>query len=120
MKTTVYLADLRHNFGGVLSTDCMPLGIGFMKAVMDHELPADEVESRLFAYPDALLKAMEEAPPDVLMVSNYVWNEALSHAFVRRAKRANPKVLTVMGGPNIAVEPERQVAYFEGHPELDV
>ncbi|MEZ5977453.1 MAG: NAD-dependent epimerase/dehydratase family protein [Planctomycetota bacterium] len=120
MKTKVYLADLRHNFGGVLSTDRMPLGLGFMKAVMDRELPASEVESRLFAYPNDLLEAMRESPPDVLMVSNYVWNEELSHFFVRLAKKLNPACLTVMGGPNISMEPERQIAYFRGRPQLDL
>jgi len=120
MSTKVYLADLRHNFGGVLSTDCMPLGIGFMKAVMDRETSAQEVESRLFAYPNDLLQAMREAPPDVLMVSNYVWNEELSHFFVRLAKKLRPDCLTIMGGPNISIEPERQIAYLRSRPLLDL
>jgi len=41
MACSVYLADLRHNYGGVLSTDCMPLGVGYMKAVMDRDLSED-------------------------------------------------------------------------------
>jgi radical SAM superfamily enzyme YgiQ (UPF0313 family) len=119
-KTRVYLADLRHNFGGVLSTDCMPLSVGYMKAVMDRDLDASEVETRIFAYPDKLLAAIEQAPPDVLMVSNYVWNEALSLFFCRRLKARNAAALTVVGGPNIWVEPERQVQYLSIHPEVDV
>ena len=35
----IYLADLRHNYSGVLANDCMPLGVGYMKAVMDRDLP---------------------------------------------------------------------------------
>src|SRR5205814_4755731 len=112
-------ADLRHNFGGVLSTDCMPLSVGYMKAVMDRDI-AGEVESRIFAYPDDLLHAIDQQPPDVIMVSNYVWNEALSLFFCRRAKQKNPNCLTVMGGPNISVEPERQLRYVELHPEIDI
>ena len=116
----VYLADLRHNFGGVHSTDCMPLGIGYMKAVMNRDLAPDEVHSEVFAYPLELLEAIESRPPDVLMVSNYVWNEALSRLCLRRAKRLNPRVLNVMGGPNIPVEPERQIGFVEQRPEIDL
>lgn len=114
----VYLADLRHNYKGVMSVDSMPLNIGFMKAVMDRELP--EVQSRLFAYPDRLWHAMCEAPPDVLMLSNYCWNEALSLRLARAMKQLRPATLVVMGGPNIFIEDERKLAFFAAHPEIDV
>ncbi|MBW6396970.1 cobalamin-dependent protein [Roseomonas sp. HJA6] len=118
MATRVYLGDLRYNTGGVLANDCMPLGVAYMKAVMDRD-NADTV-SRLFVYPDRLMQALRDDPPDVLMLSNYVWNEALSRAFFRLAKQANPNVLTVMGGPNIPIEPDRQIAYVDQYPEIDV
>jgi radical SAM superfamily enzyme YgiQ (UPF0313 family) len=118
MKPNVYIADLRYNYSGVLANDCMPLGVAYIKAVMDRDLP--EVQSRLFAYPDRLHAAMEEAPPDILMVSNYLWNEELSFGFARLAKRLRPETLVVMGGPNIPIEDERQIAYFAEHPEIDV
>ncbi len=118
MSARVYLADLRHNFTGVMSNDCMPLGVGFMKAVMDRDLP--EVESRIFAYPDRLWDAMRHEPPDVLMLSNYMWNEWLSFHFAALMKRVRPETLVVMGGPNIPIEEERQDAYFREHPEIDV
>lgn len=118
MEATVYLADLRHNFSGVLANDCMPLGVAYMKAVIDRDLPA--VHSRLFAYPDRLLAALASQPPDVLMLSNYMWNEWLSFHFAELAKRRWPQTLVVMGGPNICLEPERQLAYMEAHPEVDL
>jgi len=118
MDATVYLADLRHNFTGVLANDCMPLGVAYLKAVMDQELPA--VRSQLFAYPDRLLTALECKPPDVLMLSNYMWNEWLGFHFAAVAKRRRPETLVVMGGPNIPLEPERQLAYMNAHPEIDL
>src|SRR5580704_601166 len=99
MKPTIYLADLRYNYSGVLANDCMPLGVAYMKAVMDRDLP--EVESRVFAYPDRLWQALKENPPAILMLSNYLWNEALSFHFAKIAKRIKPDMLVVMGGPNI-------------------
>lgn len=118
MAMRVYLGDLRYNTGGVLANDCMPLGVAYMKAVMDRD--NEDVDSRLFVYPDRLMQALRDEPPDVLMLSNYVWNEALSRAFFRLAKQANPNVLTVMGGPNIPLEPERQIDYVAQYPEIDV
>jgi radical SAM superfamily enzyme YgiQ (UPF0313 family) len=119
-KTVIYLADLRHNFGGVLSTDCMPLGVGYMKAVMDQELADEDLDVQVFAYPDELLAAMAERPPHALMVSNYVWNEELSLFALRRARALRPDALTVLGGPNIPVEDERQEAYVAAHAEVDI
>ncbi len=118
MKPRVYLGDLRYNYAGILANDCMPLGIAYMKAVLDRDNP--DITSRLFVYPDSLLDAMKAEPPDVLMLSNYVWNESLSHEFFRIARRLNPDVMTVMGGPNIPLEPDRQAAYLDSHPEIDV
>jgi radical SAM superfamily enzyme YgiQ (UPF0313 family) len=120
MMRRVYMADLRHDYGGVLSTDCMPLSVGYMKAVMDRDLPPEEVQASIFAYPSDLLEAMIAHPPDVLMVSNYVWNEALSLFFLRRAKALSRATLTVMGGPNIPVEPHRQIEFVSSRPEIDL
>jgi radical SAM superfamily enzyme YgiQ (UPF0313 family) len=120
MTTRVYLGDLRYNYSGVLANDCMPLGVAYMKAVMDHEDKGREIESRIFVYAESLLEAIKRDPPDVLMLSNYVWNEALSHYCLRAAKAANPDVLTVMGGPNISLEPHRQLAYLDKYPFVDV
>ena len=83
----VYLGDLRYDYSGILANDCMPLGIAYMKAVMDREDLDREIDSRLFVYPDRLADAIRREPPDVLMLSNYVWNEALSLYFVRLAKQ---------------------------------
>ncbi len=120
MATNVYLGDLRYNYSGVLANDCMPLGVAYMKAVMDKEDTGREINSRLFVYAENLLDAIRREPPDVLMLSNYVWNEALSHYFFRVAKAVNPNILTVLGGPNISLEPQRQLAYLDKYPHLDV
>ena len=120
MTVRVYLGDLRYNYSGVLANDCMPLGVAYMKAVMDQEDKGREIDSRLFVYAEKLVDAIRREPPDVLMLSNYVWNEALSHYVFRVAKAANPNVLNVMGGPNISVEPDRQLKYIDKYPFVDV
>lgn len=96
----------------------MPLGVAFMKAVMDAELP--EVDSQIFAYPKNLKKAIDTAPPDVLMLTNYVWNERLTMEFAAYAKEKNPHCLTVVGGPNIPIEVERKIDFVRARPQIDV
>ncbi|MBI2800513.1 MAG: radical SAM protein [Gammaproteobacteria bacterium] len=100
--------------------DAMPLGVGYIKAVMDEKFAARDVQVRIFAYPDVLLQAIEARPPHVLMVGNYMWNESLGHFFLRRVKKYNPDVLAIMGGPNISKEPVRQLEYVATHPEIDL
>ncbi|MBI2800512.1 MAG: cobalamin B12-binding domain-containing protein [Gammaproteobacteria bacterium] len=102
----------------VLASDAMPLNVGYMKAVMDRDLGAD-CDARVFAYPDRLLSAMRQQAPDVLMLSNYTWNEQISRYFARMAKAMKPDTLVVMGGPNIHDEPERQRTFLAERPELD-
>ena len=118
MSIVVYLADLRHNYMHVLASDAMPLNVGYMKAVMDRDLGPDS-EVRVFAYPDRLLSAMQRRAPDVLMLSNYTWNEQISLYFARLAKAMKPDTLVVMGGPNIYDEPDRQKMFLAERPELD-
>ena len=120
MTTNVFLGDLRYNYSGVLANDCMPLGVAYMKAVMDRDDVERQINSRLFVYAERLIEAIKADPPDVLMLSNYVWNEALSHYCFRVAKAVNPNVLNVMGGPNISLEPHRQLAYLDKYPFIDV
>lgn len=117
-RLSVFLADVRYYHQGVLSTDSMPLNVANLKAVMDRDLP--EVDARVFAYPDVLLEAIREQVPDVIMLSNYIWNEALSLHFARLVKSLNPNALTVMGGPNFFIEDHRKVEYMEAHPYLDI
>ena len=120
MTVRVYLGDLRYNYSGVLANDCMPLGVAYMKAVMDRDDLDHEIDSRLFVYAERLIEAIKADPPDVLMLSNYVWNESLSHYCFRVAKAVNPRTLTVLGGPNISLEPNRQLAYLNKYPFVDV
>lgn len=117
-KPKIYIADLRHTSGGLVSNSVMPLGIGYMKAVMDRDLP--EVESQVFAYPEQLLEAMKSTAPDVLMLSNYVWNERLSRYFSKLARGMKHDTLIVAGGPNIPMEADRQNEVVDSWKEIDI
>ena len=114
----VFLADVRHNYLDTLGTDGMPLGIAYMKAVMDRDVP--EVASSLFVYPEALLEAIRSTPPDVLMLTNYMWNEALTLHFAKIMRQIRPDTLIVVGGPNVYLEDQRQIDFVRDRPAIDV
>lgn len=118
-KTKVLLADLRHIKDGVLFADTMPLGIGYMKAVMDRDL-GEVVDSEIFAYPHDFKEALINTSPDVVMLTNYMWNESLSLWYMAFAKKINPNILTVMGGPNIPIEEDRQKEFIAKNTQIDI
>ena len=118
-KIKVLLADLRHIRDGVLFADTIPLGIGYMKAVIDRDLK-QEVDCEIFAYPDDFREAIINSMPDVVMLTNYMWNESLSLWYLNFAKKINPNILTVMGGPNIFIEENRQKEFLKKNPQIDI
>lgn len=117
-RLNIYLADLRYNYLGYVSSDAMPLGIGYMKAVLKSKFP--DFNIKLFAYPNKLEDAIQAEAPDVLMLTNYTWNEALSLHFAKHIRRINPNCLIVVGGPNIPVETERKIDFLKQNPYIDI
>ncbi|HYC79134.1 MAG TPA: radical SAM protein [Planctomycetota bacterium] len=108
----IYLADLGHN-RLTLSSDVYPLGIANLATYLDGFLRTREpLRIEIFREPQDLKAAVDAAPPDLLGVSNYAWNENLSLRAARYAKRRNPRTLTVMGGPNWPLTAPDQVAFL--------
>lgn len=67
--------------------------------------------------------ALEEGgprEPAILLLSNYVWNQAVNMDYARAFKRRQPDSLVIVGGPHVPRDPEPCRAYFERHPEVDV
>jgi radical SAM superfamily enzyme YgiQ (UPF0313 family) len=114
----VYLCDLRHKTI-TLTPDAMPLGIGFLAAYASKVMGSD-LQVKLFAYPEHLIEALKHTRPDVLGMSNYCWNYALHCRMLRYAKGLYPDILTVMGGPNISLDPEGEEHRIRQTPCLDV
>jgi len=117
-KLTIYLADLRHNYLGFVSSDAMPLGIGYLKATLDSHFP--DLNIKLFAYPNKLEQAINAQVPDILMLTNYTWNESLSMHFAKHTRKKNPECLIIVGGPNIPIEHDRKITFMKKHPYLDL
>jgi radical SAM superfamily enzyme YgiQ (UPF0313 family) len=117
-RYSVFLADLRHDYQGYLTSDAMPLGIGYLKSILDVHLPG--VTSKMFVYPSELVKELDRKVPDVFLATNYVWNESLNQHFAKVIKQRNPHCLVIVGGPNIPIEDFRKVEYLRSRPFIDL
>ncbi len=114
----IYLADLTHDGTGRLAVDMMPYNIGIIAAYSKKSL-GDRVQFKLFKYVPALMKALREAPPDILACSNYVWNSHLSHYACEEAKKLRPQTLTVFGGTNYPFDAKGQLEFLRDRPAVD-
>ena len=74
-KKLIYLADLYHTSGSPSTPT--PTNIGYVAAncIKNHK---EKVEIKLFKDPHKLLDAIDERAPDILGLSNYMWNEKLN------------------------------------------
>jgi putative methyltransferase len=62
---------------------------------------------------------LRDSPPDVLGLSHYSWNARLDVLFIEMAKRLNPNVITVMGGPHIRIDPHGIQTFLSAHTDPD-
>ncbi len=115
---SIYLADLTHEGTGRLAVDMMPYNIGLIAAYAKKSL-GESVQIRLFKYVRPLLEALRERPPDILGLSNYVWNFHLSEFACEVAKSIRPDTLTVFGGTNYPFDSNIQHPFMKGLPFTD-
>ena len=113
----IYLADLTYDTVAI-STESMPLNVGYVASYCISQFGSN-VEIKIFKYVDKLDKAIKESPPDILALSNYVWNQNLGTEFFRMMKKINHNTITVWGGPNFPLDIPSQEKFMKEHFELD-
>ena len=113
----IYLGDLTYTTLS-LATDAFPLNVGFVAAYAS-KVFGPQVDIQIFKYVDDLEQAIQEAPPDILGMSNYPWNFSLGMEFFRMAKALSPQTICVMGGPNIPLEDEGRVDFIKRNELID-
>jgi radical SAM superfamily enzyme YgiQ (UPF0313 family) len=116
----VYLADLGHN-QVTISSDVYPLGVAnLMTYAQAYAGLREPLDITLFREPQDLKAALDSEPADVLGLSSYAWNHNLAIHFARYARAREPKVLTLMGGPNFPLTTEEQQTFLRSLPEIDI
>lgn len=117
-STKIALGYLRHITAGK-HTFFMPIGISYIASYVLSRMEAGSVEIRLYDNPDGIIKDIADWGPQIVGLSNYCWNSELSLAVLRYAKRMDPAVVCIAGGPNFPVESAECHAYLSKRPEID-
>lgn len=117
-RIKIALGDLQHQTAGRNSV-LMPLGISYIASYALAQLGKDALEFRFYDKPAAILADIHTWQPDVIGLTNYCWNSELSGLVFRKAKKNNPRVITVSGGPEFPLHEPDSRSYLLQKPELD-
>ena len=117
MKNKIYIADLTHTANGLTSIT-FPLGTALVTSYAKH-IFNDSFEFRIFKFHDQLTQAISENPPSVLALSNYTWNLEISYKLSAWAKRQDPNLAVVFGGPNFPIDKDEKLQFLQQRPVID-
>ena len=117
-KLKIYLSNLTYDTISI-ATDAFPLNIGCLASYCGKKFE-DKVDISLFSYIDELDKKIQESPPDILGMSNYIWNYNIGREFFKMMKKKNPNTILVWGGPNFPLDWPSQEKFMERHSEFDI
>jgi len=114
----IYLGDLGH-YTINLTNNHTPINLGFIAAYVSSILK-DRVEFKLFKDPNRLIKAIDDDPPDILGLSNYVWCQSVSEDMLIYYKKTKKDGIGVWGGPNFPMnELHKTKDYLANRPYVD-
>jgi radical SAM superfamily enzyme YgiQ (UPF0313 family) len=113
----IFLGDLTYTTLSI-ANESFPLNIGYVAAHCK-KVFGDRVELTLFKYIHDLERAIKEAPPDVLALSNYPWNHSLGRELMAWTRTLRPDTLCIMGGSNISHDASEQAVFMARATELD-
>ncbi|MEK9183938.1 MAG: cobalamin-dependent protein, partial [Patescibacteria group bacterium] len=104
----IAMGDLKHKTAGVHSS-FMPLGISYIASYLLTNVPnPDNIKLRFYVDANAILEDIKLWKPDMIALSNYCWNTELSNLIFNYAKKINPNIFCVSGGPEFPDEEERK------------
>ena len=87
-KIKILLGDPRHNTRGVHSS-YVPIGIGYIGEFLKAKIQHINIKLKLATNPEEIFTLLEDWKPDIVGMSNYVWNSGLSNSICKYAKEIN-------------------------------
>jgi len=114
----IFLADLTYTTV-TIATEALPINIGYIASYCIKRF-GSKVDIKLFKYIEELEKAINESPPDILGLSNYVWSQNVSNEMFKLFTKKNPDGLKIWGGPNFPIDMPSQKKFFENFKDVDV
>ena len=114
----IFLGDLTYTTV-TIATEALPINIGYIASYCTKRF-GNKVDIKLFKYIEELEKAINESPPDILGLSNYVWSQNVSNEMFKLFTKKNPDGLKIWGGPNFPIDMPSQKKFFENFKDVDV
>ena len=114
----IFLGDLTYTTV-TIATESLPINIGYIASYCTKRF-SNKVDIKLFKYIEELEKAINESPPDILGLSNYVWSQNVSNEMFKLFTKKNPDGLKIWGGPNFPIDMPSQKKFFENFKDVDV
>jgi radical SAM superfamily enzyme YgiQ (UPF0313 family) len=94
----ILLGDPRHDTVGTHSS-YVPINIGYIATYLTKMIPEIKMDIKIVTETKEIFDLIETWKPDVIGLSNYVWNSTLSKRMCEIAKEKNPNILSILGGP---------------------
>ena len=113
----VWLADLTHT-GQSIASDAVPAAVGMIGEVLSKHCP-EVTQIELFKFPNDLSAAFQVDQPNILGLSNYIWNYRISSRVASIVKNIYPNIVIVMGGPNFPTDTGEQEDFLKSNPWVD-
>lgn len=114
----ICLLELTHTTCGVHASN-VPLAIGLLSAYLKKNLD-ETLDIRLYKEIDEFVEELKLWTPDIVGISQYSWNTNLDLYAAGLAKKANPNCIVIAGGPNLDIEEDRRIKYFQKNPQVDI
>ena len=83
-----------------LTNPVIPLSIGLIGSYLLNNV--SNVQLKLMKSASLIVKYLEKEKPDVLGITNYLWNTNLGIKISHIARAINPRILLIFGGPEIS------------------
>ena len=113
-----YFGQLTHRTNNINQNRRFPLACGLLASYLSNKF-GDNFEFDIFKTPQLLNDAIMIQKPDVVMLSNYMWNKNLVFEFAKIIKETYNDVLIVIGGPNFSLNEEKNIRLLEDNPAID-
>ena len=117
----IFLADLFHDNRKYSNPDAtpqtIPLGIGYIGASLNQEMP--DLEVKLFISVDDLLEAISKSQPSLVGFSMKSWNTDLTLRTANLIKEYSEDIPIVVGGPSIDDKDSEIRTFLLCHPQIN-
>ena len=98
----------------------LPYSIGLLQAYVLHNSKNPsrfEFQITIFERQPLLISVDKLKENDIVLFSNYVWNEQINLQIANKLKKENPNILIIFGGPSV---PDLSESYLRKHSFIDI